>query len=370
MFPPPPKSRPCNNNPASSVVHVSGTHGPAKKLENVNENRALINLVAPKRKQNFFSPQSPNLSSANSDDYQFNLIIETSKRFSTFPRYLLQRRGIFFFRMRVPQDLQNIFGRKEYRRSLGTANRREARPKALRMGLALNELFTIIKESKSMNLGQDLFSPATFGLPLTPERIRALADFHLDQSLQSSFARRLLWGRRGEGMWEVEKDVFGDALVEMLEDIESGNTPREIEQLADSLLDEHGIENPKNASENENMEDDQSGELAYRMLCDRLQRAEAAVLESQIAAPCWDGSLKQAPGWKVSMAEGFIKDRKRAEQAAAQPESSIPLERSADVVIRRGEATAEEPVIIPAVEVKAVSVPENVPPASPSIQQA
>ena len=60
--------------------------------------------------------------------------------------YLLARSNALHFRMRVPHDLQACLGRKEYRRSLGTARLREARPKALKLalftGARIEELFT------------------------------------------------------------------------------------------------------------------------------------------------------------------------------------------------------------------------------------
>lgn len=95
--------------------------------------------------------------------------------------------------MRVPKDLQECLGRKEYRRSLGTASRRDASPKALRLALALNDVFTCTREIQVMEMNGRQTGIATLK-PLTAERIRELAHISLERCLQSDFAAALWQG--------------------------------------------------------------------------------------------------------------------------------------------------------------------------------
>ena len=235
--------------------------------------------------------------------------------------YLLARSGALHFRMRVPHDLQACLGRKEYRRSLGTARLREARPKALKLALALHDIFICTRELFTMNAHSRPQPTGAVGQTvLTPERIRELADIHLRRCLQSEFEARIMRGKLSPDDLEEEEETISYCLSDALENIEAGIIPPRVAEVADSLLAEKGIQNPK---QQETAEDDPPGMLSYRLLCDKLQRADAASLESQIAGPCWDGSLRRAPGWTVSMAEGFI--RERQQPPAAGGTDSTPI---------------------------------------------
>ena len=63
------------------------------------------------------------------------------------PSYLLQlpNRGCFYFRMRVPLDLQPCFGKKEVRVSLKTGYLAEARAKSMLIAGRMHQLFRKIR---------------------------------------------------------------------------------------------------------------------------------------------------------------------------------------------------------------------------------
>ncbi|NJB66840.1 hypothetical protein GGQ74_000480 [Desulfobaculum xiamenense] len=54
--------------------------------------------------------------------------------------HLVNRRGVYHFRIVVPIDLRPVLGRNEVRRSLRTAFLQEARPRALRLTAVADRL--------------------------------------------------------------------------------------------------------------------------------------------------------------------------------------------------------------------------------------
>lgn len=262
----------------------------------------------------------------------------SSQEEGTFLRsYLLSQRGVLYFRMRVPKGLQECLGCTEYRRSLGTAMRREARPQAIRLALAAQDIFTCTREYLTMNKKtRNQPTPETkeggtprprrtkrpsiqgdfaFLAALTPEKIRELAHRALNRNLEEAYEVRLL---RREPNLQKEQNDLETSYLEMLHQIDEERAPGAwARHEADAVLAEEGIA-PLPASPAE--QEERSRTLPYRKLCDKLQRAGAACIESQLA-PCWDGSLRQAPAqeWNVSIATSFIQERQETALAAAAP---------------------------------------------------
>ncbi len=176
--------------------------------------------------------------------------------------------------------------------------RMEARAKAMRLALVLDDLFNYAREHQNkMNMTNATITKVTptQRQPLTPERIRELAHINLNRCLKESYEYRLLYGHVSPEQYDHQMDALSYCLSDALERIDSRDIPQRIKDMADNLLDEHGISNPAKAAEST------AEQLPYLQLYNQLQRAEAATLESELAGPCWDGSLRKAGDWNVSM---------------------------------------------------------------------
>ena len=62
---------------------------------------------------------------------------------SRYRSYLTTHRGIFYFRILVPNHLQSLIGKREIRRSLNGLDSRTVRTKALRLSLAAQHFFAL-----------------------------------------------------------------------------------------------------------------------------------------------------------------------------------------------------------------------------------
>lgn len=91
--------------------------------------------------------------------------------------YLIRRRGILFFRSHIPDELRPVPGRTKYRRSLNTARLSEARPVALRLAVAVQDVYALARAYNSHTNGQE-----THNNMLNLKDIQALDRVHI-QSL-------------------------------------------------------------------------------------------------------------------------------------------------------------------------------------------
>lgn len=269
----------------------------------------------------------------------------------SYGSYTFRQRGVLYFRVRVPQPLQHCLGRTEYRRSLGFVGKREAQAKALRLFLVSQDIFNCTKEYLSVTMqtavqgpgkGKGAYSPNCGGnqlASLTTEKIREIAHKALNECLETAYESRLFSSQSiGSG---ADDDTKSELLCDMLESIDSGGLPpKNIRQWADELLEEEGIA-PKPVSPEE--EKERCGNIAYRKICDKLERAGAACLESELSGPCWGGSLAVAKDWNVSMAALFIKEREEMAARGLALQSSSPA-RSFPLAVSRVAASPLPPV--------------------------
>lgn len=256
--------------------------------------------------------------------------------------YISSHRGVLYFRMRVPNDLQDPLKQKEYRRSLGTASRKEAKPKALRLALTLYEIFNTTRRIKHMQTtaGVATSTATPHHQPLTLEKVRELAHISLNRDLQDTHRSLLLCAPYTASQQEDMDYVLSDVLEDTFHSIDSMKTPPDIEAKADNLLAEYGISHPLKLDSYS-----EQSLYAYSLLCDRLLRAKAAVLESQIAGPCWNGSLRVSDSLPASFAAEFI-----AEQASKKPWPDMICTPDAPVT----------PAVIPSPESTAITLREAV----------
>ena len=57
---------------------------------------------------------------------------------------------MLYFRQAIPADLRGTLGRSEYRKSLGTAHMRIARPKAARLSAVVQDIFQMARDYLEM----------------------------------------------------------------------------------------------------------------------------------------------------------------------------------------------------------------------------
>jgi len=65
--------------------------------------------------------------------------------------YLIQRNGLYHFRMRVPQDLLSVINTREIHRSLGTTDGRTAKALAITLKVKLESEFAELRQQVILN---------------------------------------------------------------------------------------------------------------------------------------------------------------------------------------------------------------------------
>ena len=61
---------------------------------------------------------------------------------STQPYYLqLKSHGVYYFRIAIPKPLRLYFGKREFKKTLRTSNRKKAISRAMALSIEANELF-------------------------------------------------------------------------------------------------------------------------------------------------------------------------------------------------------------------------------------
>ena len=106
---------------------------------------------------------------------------------SSNPRYgayLLSRHGTLYFRIAVPNHLQSLLNKREIRRSLGTSKLREARVKAMRLAVVVQDYFFLAEQclkSKVQSIPQNHLQQ----LEITLDKLKSDGTFLLDIGLES-----------------------------------------------------------------------------------------------------------------------------------------------------------------------------------------
>lgn len=220
---------------------------------------------------------------------------------------------MLYFRVRVPEELQACLGCREYRRSLGTARVRDARPKAMRLAVAAHDIFQLARGH--MTRSKAPRKASTHLESLTEEGIRKLARQWLMEALCEEYEARIT---RNRAYSPEELGSHTEALThqytDTMEAIEHADH-RSVMAEVDACLKSQGID--AQAIPNKQRF------LPYRKLCDAFLQAKAAFLEVGQGA-IFDGTIRPNPECKVSMAARFLDEEGQERTVAPVPPSSPP----------------------------------------------
>lgn len=219
---------------------------------------------------------------------------------------------MLYFRVRVPEELQVCLGCREYRRSLGTARVRDARPKSMRLAVAAHDIFQLARGHMTRSKAPRKASAHIESL--TNEGIRQLARQWLMEALNEEYEARIT---RSRAYSPEELGSHTEALshqyTDTMEAIEHADH-RSVMAEVDACLKSQGIDAQAIP--------DKQRFLPYRKLCDAFLQAKAAFLEVGQGA-IFDGTIRPNPECKVSMAARFLDEE--GQERAVTPIHPSPL---------------------------------------------
>lgn len=115
------------------------------------------------------------------------------------PSYITFRGRVYHFRVNVPRPLQELFRRKEYKRSLSTGDYKTACRISMKYGLFVQQYFDLIKIMMPDN-----------------DLIKFLIRNHFEKCLID--AEDHIWGARNAREYEPDNEEYIDAIIERLEE--------------------------------------------------------------------------------------------------------------------------------------------------------
>ncbi|MBU0516832.1 MAG: site-specific integrase [Proteobacteria bacterium] len=228
------------------------------------------------------------------------------------PAYLVKHRHTFYFRVAVPVDLRPRLGKTEFRRSLKTASLTEARIKAKRASVAMDEIFSLLRRKG------DIMST------VSDAEIKKFADDWLTQALDAYEERRL---KRPEPWTREDLDQY-------LSDLENGRkTFSELLRLGDYLKVSPMVHDFFKAR---GVDDVDTNSLEFRKLCAELlkvtikafdiekQRAQGIYDDEYVSRPPQAPAPLVTPAVKLSQAlDSYIQDKKRHGQWTGRTEGDL-----------------------------------------------
>lgn len=187
--------------------------------------------------------------------------------------YLGRRRGILFFRSRIPDDLRPVLGLTEYRRSLNTARLTEARPIVQRLAVAVQAIYTLARAYDDHTKGIEIRGNAVKKKDiqeLSPEHIRDLARDWLHGALTNAntFHLRIAKERHvalDEETIQSQQKTYG----RISESIKKQLALHQIEYLSDRAVQLMVQAGGMNLTDAEALRDTD----AFRLLCQELGKA-------------------------------------------------------------------------------------------------
>lgn len=224
--------------------------------------------------------------------------------------YLLRRRGLLYFRMRVPEDLRACLGLSEIRKSLTTGDLKEAKPKAMRLAAVACDIFNHMNMKRRGGIG--------VMAKMTDEQIRQAARQWLDQALLDEYTARVqeTMGRLTPKRLERIRDAYTDAYEYTLEALELKRYPSDVIEHAKVIFDQL-------CPDEDNPDLDDERDAQFRKLCDALTLAKAAFCESAGSKSfSFDGQLTVDPCWRYSAAR-MVKDQWYVQQDRPRPQESL-----------------------------------------------
>ncbi|MFV3132072.1 DUF6538 domain-containing protein, partial [Niveispirillum sp. KHB5.9] len=178
--------------------------------------------------------------------------------------HLWKRGETYWFRMALPADLVARFGRREFRLSLKTSDRRIARMRGSRLSVSFQELIRMVR-----------------GMPeLTRERINDLVRAHFEKRL--SVANEIVWCSEHDDKFDKEMEIEGAAqdLKAFQRDAMASKFSSKTQKIVNELVDEAGFPTIPPANER------------YQYLGQMVARAEAEMRRVLIAK--LSGNLKDS----------------------------------------------------------------------------
>ncbi|WP_319526026.1 site-specific integrase [uncultured Desulfosarcina sp.] len=191
------------------------------------------------------------------------------------PSYLLQtpQTGCFYFRMRVPLDLQPYIGKKELRASLKTGYLADAKSKSMLIAGRMHQLFRRIRGGYSNDMSE-----------LDQSKINAIIRGFIKDSLDEEEEVRI---NRQRPLTEEEIDQRASFLGSLEADSREALAKsdfRPAENITDETIQQQGL-------------DIEKGSTDYRTLSRELMKAQIAVLEVE---------QKRVYGWYDSPQEASL----------------------------------------------------------------
>ncbi len=143
--------------------------------------------------------------------------------------YLFKNGQIYYFRVSIPHDLRDNFGKTEIRYSLRTGYLRKARVSSRGLASKVHNLITELRKG---------VGPMS---ELTAEQIREIVDTWVKQQLEEDELERALASKpMTEEEWEVQEKSHFHLSIDAMKQL-SINNHRSAEDWADQLLNERGI---------------------------------------------------------------------------------------------------------------------------------
>jgi integrase len=215
--------------------------------------------------------------------------------------YLVPKNGRFYFRIRIPDDLRETFGKKEHTEALGDLNRAQAGIRAAQLGAHWQEQFL----KKRHRLGLAVSPPAP-----APEHIRQSRAATLEEvtTVAAISARDLLHNdeeiRIDGWTWAgLDNEDFGTGLPldEAVREAVAGRNLAGLKERAEDWLSAHGLTLPTDEREQRRALYQWATTIA-KATAGRRQRDQGEAVETP-PAPALPHSLLQAAGATMSPSE-------------------------------------------------------------------
>ncbi|MFZ5529142.1 MAG: DUF6538 domain-containing protein [Pseudomonadota bacterium] len=225
---------------------------------------------------------------------------------STVPKrtpYLVIKNGRHYFRIRIPDDLQQTFGKKEHTEALGDINRAQADVRAAQLGAHWQAKFLEERHRQGRALSPPAPSPETVRTyrPATLDEVKAVAAAVAHRMLDEDEELRidgLPWWRDLE---ESPEFGMGQPFGTVVADAVAGRNLAGLKERAEESLSVHGLDLPEDEAEQRRALY-AWGQAMAKTLAGRKKRDLGEVVDTP-AKPELPASIKQGAGADLSPAD-------------------------------------------------------------------